>query len=140
MTKFNICKLDKDIIISNYFNNQEKLILNYLIELGHSKDIAMSILEHDNHNDITLLWAEENSKPVGLICYFIENKSKATIFLANAENAEYNKKLYNELERIVKNQGCKYLMQTLSVKDIKGIDFLKNLGYNQEFYHFFKKI
>ena len=135
MIKFNICKLDTE---NNYLNTQKELVVNYLTGLGNSREFVLAMLNYDNN--CVMLWAEVDSTPVGLICYSVKRKGVTTVLFASADSTEYEETLYDELEKISKNEGRWHIGQILSIKDAKNIDFLKRLGYRQEFYHLFKKV
>lgn len=138
MLKFNVSKIDKENSQLDYLNSQKELVVNYLTGLGHNRDFVLSMFNYTN--DCVMLWAEVDSTPVGLICYSVMRKNFTTVIFATADNIDYEEQLYNELEKISKNEGRWHIGQLLLIKDNKNIDLLKRLGYSQEFYHLFKKV
>lgn len=135
-----IYQLNENVEVDKYLDFQIELEINRLVSLGHSKEVALSVISFDkNDRDLKLLTAEINSKVVGIICYSSDS-SLVTINLAAADSETYKNFLYSSLEQISKDQGCLYMKEKLSLKDVEKIEMLKGIGFNQECLCLFKRV
>lgn len=135
-------RLNENEKVDKYLNDQLDIVLNRLINLGHSKEIAISIIGFDrNDKDLRLLTAEIDSNLVGIICYSEDSSaSLITINLVKADSQKYENFLYSSLEKLSREQDFLYIKEILSLKDIERIEKLKNIGFTQEFICFFKRV
>jgi hypothetical protein len=124
--------------ISKYVTDQKNSIVDYLVSLGHSKELALSLLKFDE-SDTSVIWLETDTKPFAVSCFTIKGKM-AVVYFTSCNMHEHENLIYAELEKFLKSQKCTHIKQIVSLKDIAIIDKLKSKGFNQEFINLFKKV
>lgn len=124
--------------INKHVTDQKNSIIDYLVSLGHSKELALSLLKFDE-SDTSVIWFEADTNPFAISCFTIKGKI-ATVYFTSCNMQEHENLIYEELEKFLKSQKCTHIKQIVSLKDTTIIDKLKSKGFNQEFINLFKKI
>lgn len=124
--------------INKYLNDQKTSIVEYLVSLGHSKELALALLKFDESNT-SAIWLEQDSTPFAVSCFSIKGKM-AVVYFTTCDIQEHEDLIYNELDKFLKSQNCTHIKQIVSLKDTDIIEKLKRKGFNQEFINLFKKI
>lgn len=136
--KLRISEFLIDSPIYEYFENQRNEFVEYLLSI---KEIFAR--DHTKYRDgSSVLWAEINDLPVGLICFNKQDVGKRLMALEfiHADSDNICKIMYQHFESLSKELNCVEIAFRVSLKDLKSIKQLEQLGFNMEFYLLFKKV
>jgi|APGre2960657423_1045063.scaffolds.fasta_scaffold17943_2 hypothetical protein len=124
--------------VYEYFEKQKAEFVEYLLSIKE-----MFARDHTTYQDeISILWAEIDNKPVGSICFSKVDVSKRLMSLnfIDAETDSVRKIMYQYFERMSKELNCVEISHRVSLKDHKSMEQLEQLGFTMEFYLLFKRV
>lgn len=130
-----------DSPVYDYYKKGLQSKHEYYVDLGYSEGLTTAILNFDE-SLCNVVWAEQDGKPKGCICYSLElvNKKVMVVYIMISDNKRAFNKMYKYFEEYAKSLGCILINEIVTMKDTKRMSALEDLGYRKDFYLLYKKV